>query len=98
MEGKDSIENKKINTLKEIKERIKKQNPNELIHCIWYCMTGSIIQKADGSFIKDLLNIYTIYKLPIIFILTKSFSNTDYNVCKKGIKKILMEICKGDEL
>ena len=97
LEGKDSIENKKKNTLKEIKERIKKHNPNELIHCIWYCITGSIIQKADGSFIKDLLDIYILYKIPIIFVHTKSFSNTDYKVCKKGLKKILTEICKGNE-
>ena len=92
LEGKDSIENKKKNTLKEIKERIKKHNPNELIHCIWYCITGSIIQKSDGSFIKDLLDIYILYKIPIIFVHTKSFSNTEYKVCKKGLKKILTEI------
>jgi len=35
LEGKDSIENKKTNIIKEIKERIKKKNPTELIHCIF---------------------------------------------------------------
>jgi len=97
LEGENSIENKKINTLKEIKERINKQNPNELIHCIWYCLTGSIVQKADGTFINDLLQVYMTYKIPIIFVHTKSFSNTDTKVCKDGLKKILLKICKGDE-
>ena len=98
LQGDNSIENKKKNTSKEIKERIKKKNPNELIHCIWYCLTGSSVQDADKGFIEELLNIYTIHKIPIIFVHTKSFSNADYNKCKSGLKYILQKIFKGDEL
>ena len=33
-DGKDSIENKIKNTIKEIKERINSKDPNNLIHCV----------------------------------------------------------------
>jgi len=97
LEGKDSIENKKTNIIKEIKERIKKKNPTELIHCIWYCFTGSSFQTAEGRFIKDLLDIYTIYTIPIIFVHTKSFSNSDNNKCKQGLNINLLEIFQRNE-
>ena len=97
LEGKDSIGNKKTNTIKEIKERIKKQNPNELIHCIWYCFTGSSFQTAEGRFIKDLLEVYTIYHIPIIFVHTKSFSNIENKNCKQGLNTSLLEIFQGNE-
>ena len=98
LQGDNSIENKKQNTSKEIKERIKKKNPNELIHCIWYCLTGSSVQEADKGFIEELLNIYTIHKIPIIFVHTKSYSKDDCKDCKNGLKDILQKIFKGDEL
>ncbi len=58
-DGKNCIENKIANTIKEIDLRISSENPNKLIHCIFYCVTGSNIQPSDGKFIKELLNIYT---------------------------------------
>ena len=42
-DGKDSIQNKTKNTLNEIMERIKSKDPNNLIHCIWYCFQGTNI-------------------------------------------------------
>ena len=97
LEGRNSIKEKKLNTSNEIKERIKRKNPNELIHCIWYSITGSNVQEADKGFIEELLNIYTVHKIPIIFVHTKSFLSDDYKMCKKGLQDILKIICKHDE-
>ncbi len=97
LQGRDSIIEKRLNTSNEIKERIKRKNPNELIHCIWYCITNSNVQEADKGFIEELLNIYTIHKIPIIFVHTKSFCHSDFKKCKNGLKNILEIICKGDK-
>ena len=35
--GKDYIESKQKNKISQIEKRLKSQNPNELIHYIWYC-------------------------------------------------------------
>ena len=80
-DGKDSIENKIKNTLKEIKERINSKDPNNLIHCVWYCFQGTNIQTSDRDFIEKLMNIYSTYSIPIIFIHTQT-------VIKKKAKRV----------
>ena len=90
--GKDSINDKISNITKEIDERIKSKNPNQLIHCIWYCFSGSNIQVSDRDFIEKLLNIYTVYTIPIIFVHCKTFSIDESKTCKDGLKKYLFDI------
>ena len=76
---------------------MKSQDPNKLIHCIWYCFQGSNVQPSDKVFIESLLSIYTTYTIPIIYIHTQTYSNKQSNTCKKGITKYLNEIFKNDE-
>ena len=96
--GKDSIEFKKENIKKEITKRLQSHNPNQLIHCIWYCFEGSNIQPSDKDFIENLLNIYSTYSIPIVYIHTLSISKKQSETCKKGIEKYMMEIYNNDEL
>ena len=95
-EGKDSIENKIENTLIEIDKKIGSKDPNKLIHCIWYCVQGSNIQPSDGNFIKKLLDIYSTYNIPKIFVHIQTYSKKQISTCKKGIEKYLKEIYKND--
>ena len=95
-EGKDSIQNKIENTLIEIDKRVGSKDPNKLIHCIWYCFQGSNIQPSDANFIKKLLEIYSTYSIPIIFVHTQTYSKKQSSTCKKGIEKYLKEIYKND--
>ena len=95
-EGKDSIQNKIGNTLIEIDKRVGYKDPNKLIHCIWYCVQGSNIQPSDANFIKKLLEIYSSYSIPIIFVHTQTYSKKQSSTCKKGIEKYLKEIYKND--
>ena len=96
--GDNSIENKIENTIKEIIKRIESKNPNKLIHCIWYCITGSNIQPSDKDFIEKILNVYTTFSIPIIFVHTKTILKKESATCKKGIEKYLLEICNGDKI
>ena len=75
-----------------------KNDPNQLIHCIWYCFQGSCIQTADGEFIEKLLNIYTIHNIPIIFVHTKTFNKGDSDTCRKGLIKLLLKIYNKDKV
>ena len=95
--GKDSIENKIKNTINEIEQRIGSHDPNKLIHCIWYCAQGSNIQESDADFIEKLLNIYSTYSIPIIFVHTQTYSKKQSNTCKKGIQKYLLKIYNEDK-
>ena len=87
--GEDSIEKKIENTLNQIKTRIEKKNPNNLIHCIWYCYNGINIQPGDIDFIIKLLNIYSTYNIPLIFVHTRTINKNDSELCKKGLEDSL---------
>ena len=95
--GVDSIESKQINIKNEIEKRLKDNDPNKLIHCIWYCFQGSNVQPSDKDFIQSLLNIYTTYTIPIIYIHTQTYSKSQSKTCKKGIEKYLNEIYNNDK-
>jgi tRNA U34 5-carboxymethylaminomethyl modifying GTPase MnmE/TrmE len=95
--GVDSIESKQKNTISEIEKRIKSHNPNNLIHCIWYCFQGSNVQPSDKDFIQSLLNIYTTYSIPIIYVHTQTYSKKQSKTCKMGIEKYLNEIFNNDK-
>lgn len=95
--GVDSIGLKYKNTTMQIEKRLKSRDPNELIHCIWYCLQGSNVQPSDKLFIESLLKIYTTYTIPIIYIHTQTYSKQQSNTCKMGIEKYLNEIFKNDK-
>ena len=96
-QGQDSIESKQKNTKNEIERRLKSKNPNNLIHCIWYCFQGSNIQPSDKDFIESLLNLYTTYSIPIIYIHTQTYSKKQSKTCKMGLEKYLNEIFNNDK-
>ena len=49
-------------------------------------------------FIESLLNIYTTYTIPIIYIHTQTYSKKQSNTCKLGIEKYLNEIYNNDKI
>ena len=79
-----------------LKKKLNNKSPNELIHCILYCFEGSNIQPSDKQLIENLLNIYTTYSIPIIYIHSQTYSKAQSKICKKGIEKYLKEIYNDD--
>ena len=77
---------------------IRKDNPDNSINCIWYCFQGLNFIEADKKYIKELLNVYDIYKVPIIIVHSnKNFSEYKSNICKEEIEKYLNEIYSKDK-
>ena len=60
---------------KHVEDIAKVGEPDKFIHCIWYCIDGNSarIEKEEEDAIKELKDIYEEKKLPVIFVLTKSY-------------------------
>ena len=70
---------------------MEKKDPNNLIHCIWYCYNGTNIQPGDIDFIVKLLNVYSTYSIPLIFVHTRTINPEVSKLCKQGLEISLNE-------
>ena len=70
---------------------MEKKDPNNLIHCIWYCHNGPNVQDGDIEFIIKLLNIYSTYSIPLIFVHTRTTNPNISKLCKQGLELSLKE-------
>ena len=78
--------------VKEITNYIENQelkgNPDNFIHCIWYCMTGNRFEDIEEETLLKLSSIYDDSKLPIIVVYTQAINPAYYNAINKEINKI----------
>ena len=63
-------------------------NPDNFIHCIWYCITGTRFEDIEEQTLLKLSSIYDDFKLPIIIVYTQAIVPIYYNAINKEIKKI----------
>ena len=63
-------------------------NPDNYIHCIWYCITGTRFEDIEEETLLKLSSIYDDFKLPIIVIYTQAVILNFYNAINKEINKI----------
>ena len=65
---------------KHIEDIAKIGDPDKFIHCIWYCIesNSSRVEKEEEDAIIELKDIYEEKKLPIIFVLTKSYNQEEF--------------------
>ena len=83
-------------TLKEIKQKCEKNEPDDLIHCLLYCFTGTRFEKDEGEILVKLRKTYEGKKLPIILVLTQDLGEDDGEGNKElieSINKIIEEKC-----
>lgn len=78
--------------LKETKEVISKgamRGISESIHCIWYCVStpSHRFEDAEIEFIKKFLNEANIFCVPVIIVLTQSYSKKDARALMAEIEK-----------
>ena len=67
-------------TYKAIKDFINKQietrDPDKYIHCIWYCWTGSRLEKSEQDILLKLSKQYALDTLPVISVYTNAINKT----------------------
>jgi GTPase SAR1 family protein len=82
--------------LNEITKYIENQelngNPDNFIHCIWYCITGTRFEDIEEKTLLKLSSIYDQFKLPIIVVYTQAIIPDYYNAISKEINKISKNI------
>ena len=78
-------------TIKYIQNHIKnkeKNNYNDFVHCIWYCVSGSRFEKSEIDVLKKLKQVYEDKNLmPIIVVYTQSIDNLLANKMNEYINK-----------
>lgn len=83
--------------VKDIKDFVEKQlltkEPDNYVHCIWYCITGARFEDVERESLETLSSIYDDNKLPIIVVYTKAVFPSQY----KGIQTKISQLDKGFE-
>ena len=82
-------------TLKDIKEKCEKNEPNDLIHCLLYCFWGTRFEREEAEIVAKLRKTYEGKKLSIILVLTQDIDEDEEGVeaFKQSINKIIEEKC-----
>ena len=90
---------------KHIETIAKLGDPDKFIHCIWYCIDGNSArcEEEEKNAIKEFKDIYEEKKLPVIFVLTRSFNENEYNKMVQylnslGINDIIPVLAKDYEI
>ena len=63
--------------MKDIQEKCEKNEPNDLIHCLLYCFTGTRVEKEEGEIIAKLRKTYEGKKLSIIIVQTQDMGEEE---------------------
>ena len=80
-----SIKNK---ALEYIKEQEKNNNYNNIIHCIWYCISGNKFEKPELGLLEELKEVYEKKDIPIIVIYNKPIDDKMANEMLEYIENL----------
>lgn len=80
----------------EINRGIKTGDISEAIHCIWYCVNTAShrFEETETSFLNKFRARTSDYDIPVIIVLTKSYSKHDAKILLKEIEKENLPIVK----
>ena len=75
-------------TKKFINYYLNKNNPDEFVHLIWYCITGTRFEDIEKQCLIELAKLYTDNNLPIIVVYTQSVNEEQMLAIKEEIKNM----------
>jgi len=87
-----------LNSAKQfIQYYLKNNNPDEFVHLIWYCITGTRFEDVEKNSLIELCKLYTDNNLPIIVVYTMAWNEEQIpkireEILKMGIKANFHEI------
>jgi len=87
MSGKNAVDNLLDEVLGEIRSGIRSGDMNQMIHCIWYCVAtpSHRFEEAEIYFLKNFFGKASSFKIPVIIVMTQSYSNSDANLLRNKI-------------
>lgn len=96
LDGANSAENLQNEVNKLVRHGIFSGSVNEAIHCIWYCIStpSHRIEPAEIDFLRKLLKSTVTCSVPVIIVLTQSYSKRDARELAHVIEKERLPIEK----
>lgn len=87
--GKNGVDSLLDEVTQEIDKGIRSGNIDEAIHCIWYCIStpSNRFETAEKNILQKFLGATSKYDVPVIFVLTQSFSKSKAKELKSEIAK-----------
>ena len=76
-----------------IESKLLTKDPDQFVHCIWYCITGARFEDVEKKSLEELAKIYNNNTLPIIVVYTKAMMPHLY----KPIEVKVAELKRGLE-
>ena len=70
-----------------IKEKLQSGNPDQFVHCIWYCLSGTRFEDIEEETLEELSKIYKENSIPIIIVYTQALNSTHIKNMEKIIKE-----------
>lgn len=91
--GKEAQQEVKKELLQTIEEGARSGDIGKAIHCIWYCVNAASnrFEQEEVNWIKDFTE-QNIYKVPVIIVLTQSFSRKNAEEMKKMIDAVNLDV------
>ena len=68
-----------------IKSQLDTKEPDNYIHCIWYCWTGARLEKSEIELLNKLTKVYTSETLPVIIVYTNAIDPKEIEEAKKYV-------------
>ncbi|MBR2743209.1 MAG: 50S ribosome-binding GTPase [Clostridia bacterium] len=92
--GENTIEKLLEEAIGVIKQGIKSGEIGKAIHCIWYCVStpSHRFEQSEVEFLKRFLDETEYFNVPVIVVLTQSYSKKDADELKKEIEKENLKI------
>ena len=72
-----------------IQKQLKTKDPDQYIHCIWYCWTGSRLELSEINVLNKLSKQYSLKTLPVIIVYTNAIDPLQSREAEKYIKEKL---------
>lgn len=93
--GRDTQKEIKSEIMDKIKECLYTKDENKCIHCIWYCVNTASdrIEEDEIEWIRELSEENRETQVPIILVLTKSFSRSKAREFKDYIDSLNLNVC-----
>lgn len=87
--GENTIDSLLQEVIGKIQTEIKSGDISRAIHCIWYCIStpSHRFEQAEIDFLKRFLDETEIFNVPVIVVLTQSYSKNDAKELKSEIEK-----------
>ena len=71
---------------------LEKENPDEYVHLIWYCITGTRFEDIEKETLIELSKLYTDNNLPIIVVYTQAYNEEQILAIKAQIEEMNIKV------